>query len=500
MNMKNPIVFLILSCILISSILSSCSADDSSDSELDNNINTSEQIRNGETETVINTYDAHLPDMDLDGMTIRLLNMDEADMWWTIILACPETESGEVINDAIYTRNRMIEEKYNIAFTEVRLPAGQIVSSVSNSVNAGSDEYDIIMPFSYNIDTLALQGMLYDLNTLPYIDFDKPWWSSSVNEFSISGKVYFAISDFLLSDKENVSILMYNKKIADDLGLMSDTELYQVVTDGNWVLDDFMDMIKSASTDLNGNGVADNDDRYGLMTADYWAYAALVAMAGEQFVTKDSNDIPVFSANTERFINVYEKMINLMNTREYVTRQYIDFDKDYSHVEWGMMFTDDKALFCNEVLASVRLYNGMESDFAVIPMPKFDDRQDRYYSYSIWATCIGIPITVTEPDNVALVLEASSALSRELVIPAYYEVAIAVKYFRDEMSFKMLDIILENEIYDVLRMVYDWGGFDTAFKNFASSGKTDIVSLIESNESKVTLEIQKTIDTYNNLP
>ena len=500
--MKKNISLLLTVLLCVSVILISCSGGgDGAETTSNNSKSADETVQTDEnTETETAAYDAHLPDMDFEGADVRILNMNEEDMWWTLTIACPESETGEVINDAVYTRNRMIEEKYNLNLTETKVAAGSIVSTVTNSVKADSDDYDIILPFSYNISTLATQGMLYDLTKLQYIDFDNPWWGNSVKDFSIDGKVYFAISDFLLSDKENVSILMYNKKIANDLSFLSDNELYELVNSGGWVWDKFIDMIKAASADLNGNGTNDLEDRYGLMTADYWAYPAMMSVAGQQYVTKNSDDIPVFTANNEKFINVFGKVMDLMNDRNYVTRQYIEFDTSYDHVEWGTMFTGNKALFCNEVLSCVRLYKEMESDFTVVPMPKFDDAQEKYYSYSVWATCIGMPVTVRDPDKIALALDALSSLSRQLVIPAYYEVAIAVKYFRDDMSFKMLDIILENQISDVLHLVYDWGGFDSTFKNSAAAGKTDIMSLIDSNESKINTAIQKTVDAYRELP
>jgi len=486
---------IIILCLVF--VFSACSGGDTAVANTTNNAD--ETIETVIEETTATPYNAHLPDMDFDGTDIRILNMDVESMWWTLVQLDSEKEDGDVINDAIYKRNLTIEEKYNLNINEIRIPAGNIISSVSNSVQAGSDDYDLVTPHSYNINSLAQQGMLYDMKSLPYIDFDKPWWGNSGTDFSISGKVYFAISDFLLSDKENVAIMMYNKKIADDLGLATDTELYNLVNDGKWTLDVFLQMVESASADLNGNGTPDVDDRYGLMTADWWSYPSLMALSGEQFVTKDANDIPKFTANNERFINVYDKILSFMDNRNLVVRQYIEFAKNFNRDEWGIMFTNDKALFCNEVLSCVRLYKEMESDFAVVPMPKFDDKQEKYYSYSVWATAMGIPLTVKEPDKVAFAVEALSALSRESVIPAYYEVAIAVKYLRDDMSFKMLDIIIENKITDILHVVYDWGGFDTTFKNYAADGKTDLVSLFEQNESKINSAIEKTIETYQQI-
>jgi len=76
-------------------------------------------------------------------------------------------------------------------------------------VKAGGDDYNAVIPFSYDMGGIASKGVLLDLNTLQYIDLTKPWWGKSVRDFSILNKTYFALSDFILTDKENVSIMMY---------------------------------------------------------------------------------------------------------------------------------------------------------------------------------------------------------------------------------------------------------------------------------------------------
>ena len=492
-KIKSSFIFIILCLSIISMSCSSNTPESSDDMPVNANESASDNVEAEETTEI--AYDAHLPDLDLEGREFRILNIDEQSMWWSIVPVDAESEIGEVINDSIYTRNRIVEEKYNILVKETKLPEGSMATAVTNLVKSGSDDYDIVIPRESRMGTFSSQGMLLNLNTLPYIDLANPWWGNSAADFSILNKTYFATSDFILTDKENVSIMMYNKNIARDLGLMSDTELYQLVLDGKWTHGKFVEMIKSASADLNGDGIRDVQDRYGFMAID-WGYSALMASSGERFSTKNANDLPVFTANNERFISVYGEIMELMNNRDYVIRSGIDFN----HEElWGDIFTNDQALFCQEILSCVRLFADMRSDFAVIPLPKFDETQDKYYSYGVWATCIGVPVTVSDPENVALILDALSSLSHQLVIPAYYEVAIALKYLRDDISFKMLDIILENVICDPLRMVYDWGGFNSKFQSSAIAGNTDIVSLLEQYADRVEVAIQKTVDAYEAL-
>jgi len=503
--MKNSKKFILIISLCVSLILLSCANGGSAGGENksgDNSVVNGQADNNDGSnnekieETAEIPYDAHLPDMDLAGMEFRILNVDEESFWWSIANVDAESETGDIINDAIYTRNRIVEDKFNFIIKEIRIPSGNISNTISNSVKSGSDDYNLVIPFTYSVGGIASKGILTDLNSLPHIDLKNPWWGKSAVDFSILNKTYFAMSDFILTDKENVSIMMYNKNIAKDLGMLSDMELYALVESGGWTHDKFVDMIKSASADLNGNGVRDVDDRYGLLAID-WGYSALMASTGERFSTKDAGDMPVFTANNPRFISVYGRIMELMNNRDYVIRSGIDFN----HLDlWGEVFTNDRALFCQEVLSCVRLFSDMRSDFAVVPLPKLDESQSEYYSYGVWATCLGIPVTVANPENTAIVIEALSSLSRQRVMPAYYEIAIALKYLRDDISFRMLDIILKNVICDPLRMVYDWGSFNSQFQSFAIKGNTDIVSLFEKYEGKINSAIQKTIEAYAELP
>jgi hypothetical protein len=61
----------------------------------------------------------------------------------------------------------------------------------------------------------------------------------------------------------------------------------------------------------------------------------------------------------------------------------------------------------------------------------------------------------------------------------------------------MLDIILENRIYDISDSMYGWGGFASAVSGMAQRGDMNFTSAIERYEERVITAMQKTIDAYN---
>ncbi|MCL2814197.1 MAG: extracellular solute-binding protein [Oscillospiraceae bacterium] len=447
-------------------------------------------------------FDPGLPDADYGGAEFRILNINQEAMWWAIVDLDMDIESIDlvgtalndpVVNEAIYKRNRNMEAKYNFVIKETQVSGDKVASTVKNSVNAGLDDYDLVSPQTNSAPSLAASGFFVDLHKVPYLNFEKPWWNNSVSHyFSMAGRLFFTCSDFTLSDKDDAAVFMYNKKMAEDLGIDGADSLYKLVDEGKWTFDKFTELAKTAPADLNGDGVIKGaDDRYGLSCCS-WLYTYLVAGFDETVIKKDENDLPYIACKTERFALAYEAMVDFLFLREVVVREYTDTP----NLRTEEMFVNDKALFCAQVLSCVRLYKNMGSDFALLPFPKFDEAQPKYCTPTLWSSCLAIMTTNPDLEKTGLIVEALSAESKKIVIPAYYEISIGTKYLRDEISVRMLDIILENRIYDINQSMYNWGSFPGTFDAAASKGDRNFASLIEKNEAKIEAAMQKTIDAF----
>jgi hypothetical protein len=453
-------------------------------------------VKDAETTTEV-SFDPGLPEANYGGIDFRILNINQESMWWAIVDVDYAEQNGDVVNDAVYMRNRNIEDKYNFLVKEIKMSTAAVTSAIRKSVGAGSDDYDIALPYTTEIPALVQNNTLYNLNTIPHLDFNKPWWNNNIQQyFSIDNKLLFAMSDLILTDNDDVVITMYNKKLAEDLGIDGADYLYNLVDEGKWTFEKFTELVKAGSADLNGNGKVDaKEDRFGLVCVN-WCYMALVGGFGESLISKDAEDLPYIACKTERFINAYQTMAEFMSRRDWVVREGADPIGENGRTE--VVFVNDRALMCIQVLSCCRLYKDMGSDFGVLPMPKLDEAQDRYYSYMCGSTCITVPKTNTDLDKTGLILEALSAESRRLVVPAYYEVALSAKYLRDEGSYRMLDIILDGRVHEI-NEIFNWGGLSGAINNLAQKADPNVMSAIEKVEPKVITAIQKTIDAYNNV-
>jgi len=100
------------------------------------------------------------PEANLEGYIFRIYNATTfGDDRWTSIELTAESETGDPVNDAVYRRNTLIEEKFNIKFTEQIEDRDVLGSKVSKAVQAGLDEWDAVFVGPVVCAPMATKGM-----------------------------------------------------------------------------------------------------------------------------------------------------------------------------------------------------------------------------------------------------------------------------------------------------------------------------------------------------
>ena len=104
---------------------------------------------------------------------------------------------------------------------------------------------------------------------------------------------------------------------------------------------------------------------------------------------------------------------------------------------------------------------------------------------------LSVPITLTgdKLSEVGMVLEALAAESHYTLIPEYIETSLKTKNSRDAESADMLDIIINNRVFDPMH-IYNFGGFSSDYLGLGDTADKNIASWLKSKQKLV----QKTID------
>ena len=120
-------------------------------------------------------------------------------------------------------------------------------------------------------------------------------------------------------------------------------------------------------------------------------------------------------------------------------------DYVWTDTEWNTgfhAFMREKTLIANGNLEMTQWgMRDLELDYAIIPMPKWDEAQQGYYTSVGGSHDIqGVLITVQDTDFVGLIVEALNAESWKSVTLPYCEAPLKYKGARDEDSLEMIDI------------------------------------------------------------
>ena len=164
-------------------------------------------------------------------------------------------------------------------------------------------------------------------------------------------------------------------------------------------------------------------------------------------------------------------------------------------------FCKDRALFRVSPLSHISQMREMESDFGIIPMPKYDVDQEHYYSFShrTHSSSIIIPVTVPETnhDLVGRVVEDMAWLSSEMVRPAFIEATLKGKYSRDNESADMIDYIINGIRLDYAMLLFTAGfDLDSRMRTAMDMGSTNIASIFSQNSKKWNKILTKYCESF----
>ena len=105
----------------------------------------------------------------------------------------------------------MVEERLGITVShKLEGSIDDQYGRVKAAVMSGDDEFQLILTHCITgVDTMITDGLLFDWNQLEYADLSQKWWNQSANELlTLDGKLYYAVSDYMLADP---NCILFNK-------------------------------------------------------------------------------------------------------------------------------------------------------------------------------------------------------------------------------------------------------------------------------------------------
>ncbi|MCI8387799.1 MAG: extracellular solute-binding protein [Clostridiales bacterium] len=481
--LKRATTLILLAALLISTI-ASCGSNDTPNDNKDSSDTETNDSTSADT-TPMETLD--LPsDLNYDGYTFRILSRPDGRL--DEILA--ETETGDVLNDAVYKRNSIVEEKLNIKF-EISQSSADWETDALNSILASDDAYDVVLPAARAAFIYAQNLVCTNWYDIPNVDLSKSWWNQDVTSLAINGKLYACAGDISHGTLKGSIGMVFNKQLLDDYQIEYP---YELVTEGKWTFDEFSKMVTNFSQDLNNDGqMKIEDDLFGYGSNHWCGPINALYCTGERIITVDKDGYPQLTLYSEKVVDMYDKYMKLI----------------LSESGWNQLAgnTHHQA-FCDGRMAMVDIGMGdiasgmfreATVDFGLVPWPKSDESVDKYYSYvdagqTLWI----VPITNQDLERTGAILETMAYYGQKEIIPAFYDIALQNKYLRDDMSVQMLDYIKDGGVFDLgyYNNTQFGGGLANPGYDLVHDTTLSFTTLYSRNEQSVKTLIENSMKIY----
>jgi len=496
-KMLSKMICLVLACLMLLSVVACGKAqDDTASTTTAPDAGTAAPVADNETTAPAQTENVdengYLKD-DLDP-SLNFGNKEFTLLYWSDREHeefYVESLKGDLVEDALYNRNRAVEERLGMTFAYATTPGNannldSFVQKVNTSITAGDHAYDLVSAHSQTIGVCASKNLLYNINELQDIDFEKPWWPEKLIEQATMGdNLFFVSGDISANMIYMMYVTFFNKDLLETHNL---EDPYTLVEQGKWTIDKMFEMCTGMYSDLNGNGLKDEGDQFGLYT-----YKLLVCdslLWGSDIVILDTTgDTPVYSADFlgEKTLNLQEKIHHLLND----TQDGFLLSKSTASyfVSGASLFWNDR---CRQAIAS----SSADINYGIVPIAKYDEAQAQYATAMAHPCSLyGVPQDTQKADMTGAVLECMASESYRNVSPALYEVAFKLKYSQDDVSAKMFDIARSTIVFDLGRFMSSALGNPTWKWQDAITGTTVWTTIVKQNQTAWNKKLDNLLST-----
>lgn len=419
---------------------------------------------------------------DLDNATVTFYSRYYNGVWKSDLMAT--ADDVDTLQVAVYRRNKMIEEQYNVNLDEIQSGKATFMSDLEIRVKSSDDTFDAVYMSATDAANSASAGLLVDLHDVKNIDLEAEWWSQSLNKsWSIGHRQFFAVGDITTIDDMSSRGVFFNKSILEQYQMESP---YTYVNNNQWTLEEMFTMANTAyipGSDGTGAQV------YGISAQGSFGFIMLMA-AGELVSVNNDQDIPEINIGNERSLNILDFLTKNISGNDGI---FLGADADVmSH------FRNGEALFMPEVLYHLISLRDSDLEVGIVPAPKYNSEQEEYCSFTTGygITCLGFPQSCSAErlDRASFVVEALSIQSLTTLTPAYFEVCVKTRYAPDIEASGMIQIIRDT-VYTDLAEMYKWGGLRDKVQTAVSNGQ-NISTIVSASKKSANIAINLTVEAW----
>ncbi len=384
------------------------------------------------------------------------------------------SNTNSVVGKEYYLRNAAIEKKYNIKLSltdESGLPT--IGDRIKTEALAGTDYCDLVILQDKAFQILAANDSLINVRSVPYLDFDAPYYFQNAIESTTLGNYSYGFSGDFTYKPEDCYAIFFNKELLKKTQL---PDIYQLVNENQWDMENFLIYAEEVYSIMRAeghkmSGITSEDTNENLINI-FWA------STGFQFLDNSYGKRPelVFHhEHTQRFItsvnNIFFKSSSYSNDTENALNT----------------FQNGESFFYIAPLSSADKVTGFGIDWGIVPIPKLDINQTKHYSFlSEGFLYAGFAKGTKDLTFSGMVTEAlfsaSEGLNQKLKTQSYLNL-----FLNSEADLKMMEKVIEAPYYEAAHF------FETMSSSFPAATQTLLYRVITTDSDFNSLYDQYSI-------
>ena len=370
----------------------------------------------------IKAADEAIAQKDYEGRVFNIVMVDEVEM---NISTDKETSYAR----AFEMRYELLKKKLNCDIRIVKVDKDTFLSEARTAVGAGMYYSDIVCVPQSMIGDMHLYGILLDLNESYAEAFTSEAWYKDAKTQSSGGNSAYAVAGNGCLSPDTYSCVYFNKDLTDFYGLTED--IYKSFADGSWTWDKLAEF-RSKCTDAKHSDLIS----VGAKSSDV-LIEGMFGASGMKFFANELGTRPAAADNGDRANALVRKLKEMIGDKT----QFVSGDDSWT------MLAQEKVMFYIDTLDRAPL---LDCNFGVVPIPKFDSAQERYYTYANGDTHMFAVLKTTEnSDAVVEFLNAYNEASR----------VIRDAWLRDLLDFALGDA----NSYKAVETVFDSVTFEFGY-------------------------------------
>lgn len=452
--MKKTVLSLVLALLMVLPMLASCSSGNSGTQTSDST--TAPQI--DPATQAIDDYVAGIAEnVNFSGETFTYIGRQSDNF------PVEYEETGNLLSDAVYKRQRELEDIFGIKWEDVVTEHGddtqqKVIQDVLSSMGAYDLAHGAVLTVG---QPLMVNRSIMNVNDFTILDLGQEWWIGSLEEtFSINEKLYLLTGTIVAEHYSDAGCVLFNKMVADDFEL---PDIYELVNNGTWTVDKMFEVASVVPANTSGSGVY----RYGFTDHRSVGFDFLFAN-GMSITSFDDNGTPSIPGSLPvELSNFADKMSVVLGDETIVCTGRVtnaggeDVSEKYGVEELTDLFVDGEVLFWFDGTSVVTSLREKDVEFGIVPYPKGEESMEyRTYAQSGMGSAVYVPKTVKDVSKVDAIVEAMAALSQKHVKPAFYDKMLKGRSTYDTDSREMIDIIFSTKTYDLVD-IFSGGDMNT---------------------------------------